>query len=342
MTVATDLVMVADALAGKGFTVLTDHPLGGSTTYGVGGRARVAVVIEDLDGCVDFARILAGQPQVPLAILGRGSNTLVADDGFEGVAVILKSGTNDGDIDLVGDDVVAPGTMPMPVLARRSVAGARGGLEWCVGIPGSVGGAVRMNAGGHGAEMSDSLVSAGVVSLVSGATVEVPARSLGLHFRGSALSDHHVVVSARLRTSARGDGGGQSELEGIVAWRRRHQPGGRNAGSVFVNPAPGEGSAGALIDGAGLRGLRVGGAMVSDKHANFIQADDGATAADVIAVMETVQDRVEGIHGVRLRSEVCLLGFDSSTTRRFADPTHDDPERIEARRELSRMLGETV
>jgi UDP-N-acetylmuramate dehydrogenase len=188
--------------------------------------------------------------------------------------------------------------------------------------------------------MTDSLVSATVLSLRSGKTVEVAAAHLGLHFRGSALAMHHIVVRVTLRTRTIATEDAVKVLDDIVAWRRDNQPGGRNAGSVFVNPAPNDGSAGALIDTAGLRGFVVGGAEVSEKHANFIQAKPGATARDIIDVMTYVQSQVEKIHGVRMRSEVALVGFDTDIQSRFADPRHTDVERVEAARRLANILGD--
>jgi UDP-N-acetylenolpyruvoylglucosamine reductase len=132
--------------------------------------------------------------------------------------------------------------------------------------------------------MAESLVSVEVVSLTSGHHVMVHATDLGLHFRGSAVAPHHLITSASFRTTSTSVQQGTHVIDEIVRWRRENQPGGRNAGSVFVNPAPGSGSAGALIDAAGLRGYRSGGAMVSDKHANFIQADPGASADDIVNV----------------------------------------------------------
>ena len=196
-----------------------------------------------------------------------------------------------------------------------------------------------MNAGGHGAEMVDSLVSAEVVSLKSGRWATIDAEHLGFHFRGSALAGHHVVVSARMNTNARSESSPQ--LDEVVMWRRQNQPGGRNAGSVFVNPAQGEGSAGALIDSCGLREFIVGGARVSEKHANFIQASDGATAADIVAVMQHVQSVVEVQHGIRLRSEVCLLGFGADIADAFADPRHNESDRLARAKRLSGLMGET-
>jgi UDP-N-acetylmuramate dehydrogenase len=322
-----------------GVNVERNRPMANNTTYAVGGHATCAVTVRSRRDLQEVADLLAAHAEIPVAVVGRGSNLLVADNGFDGVVVLMSYVAQDNDIELVGDDIVAPGAIPMPILARRSVGLERSGLEWCVGIPGSVGGAVRMNAGGHGAEMVDSLVSAEVVSLKSGRWATIDAEHLGFHFRGSALAGHHVVVSARMNTSARSESSPQ--LDEVVMWRRQNQPGGRNAGSVFVNPAQGEGSAGALIDSCGLREFTVGGARVSEKHANFIQASDGATAADIVAVMQHVQSVVEAQHGIRLRSEVCLLGFGADIADAFADPRHNESERLARAERLSELMGET-
>lgn len=332
---------VFEELIRAGFDVRRDFPLGSLTTYAVGGKATLAVVVSNVATCHELGGVLAKFPKIPVAIVGRGSNTLVSDEGFSGVAIVVSSAPRDAELMIEGDKVTAYGSMTMPILARRSVGAGRAGLEWCVGIPGSVGGAVRMNAGGHGAEMCDSLLSARIVSLTSGSSTEVEVADLGLHFRGSALSAHHLVVTASFVTSATSVEQGTRVIDDVVRWRRDHQPGGRNAGSVFVNPAPGEGSAGALIDALGLRGHRCGGAMVSEKHANFIQADASATARDIVEVMSQVQSRVEDAHHVTLRSEVCLLGFSPEIVERFADPTHHDAQKVQAREHLGKLLGES-
>lgn len=316
-------------------------PLAPLTTYAVGGSGACAVWARSTEDVRLIAHVLSQHKDVPVFVLGRGSNVLVADTGFDGVAVVMSTPVADTHISVTGNLVDAPGSMTMPVLARRSVAAHRAGLEWCVGIPGTVGGAVRMNAGGHGAEIVDSLVSATIVSLKSGVERSVPVGELGLHFRGSALSGHHVVVSASFKTTEASPDAGTQLINEIVSWRRDHQPGGRNAGSVFVNPSPGEGSAGALIDAAGLRGYACGGASVSEKHANFIQATDSATASDIVDVMKHVQEVVERVHGVRLRSEVHLLGFDTQTATQFADPRHGEPDRVSAMHSLWQLLGES-
>jgi len=131
-----------------------------------------------------------------------------------------------------------------------------------------------------------------------------------------------------------------AEINAVVGWRREHQPGGRNAGSVFVNPGAADESAGALIDAAGLRGFTIGAVSVSDKHANFIQAGEGSTAADVAAVMSHVQSTVEDVHAVRLYSEVCLVGFSADLMTRFSHPSHTSEAHVKAKEHLQSLLGE--
>jgi UDP-N-acetylmuramate dehydrogenase len=213
----------------------------------------------------------------------------------------------------IEDTVVHAGAaVALPMLARRTVAIGLTGFEWAVGVPGTIGGGIRMNAGGHGSDMAQRLVAADVFDLLSNTRRWIPTADLGLRFRGSALEDHHVVIGARIALEHGSTERSQELLEEIVRWRREHQPGGQNAGSVFVNPVPGEVAAGELIDRLGLRGLRIGTAHVSEKHANFIQSSEGGSAADVRAVIETVRRRVAEETGFVLRSEVRLIGFDEA------------------------------
>lgn len=348
----TDWVSLAAELSAAGLECAPEVPLAPHTTYQIGGNARCAVSVSSADEAVALAGVLVGHRDTDVLLVGRGSNLLVADEGFDGLAVLVggrgripgsgrgrPEGRDDG-ITIESDTVVATGWTLLPVLARRSVAAGRCGLQWAVGVPGTVGGAVRMNAGGHGADVADSITGCSIVSLRSGRTAEVPAESLGLHFRGSALADHHLVLGAAFATTVARDDSCEKELAEIVAWRRTNQPGGRNAGSVFVNPAPGEGSAGALIDAAGLRGRRVGGVEVSERHANFIQADPGARAGEVVDLMCEVQDEVARTHGTVLRSEVRLVGFDPETVGRFSDPRHEEPSRVAMREHLADLVGD--
>ncbi len=291
-----------------------DHPIALTTTYRVGGTAAVFVEAQTVDDLehVAAARSATG---VPVLVVGRGSNMLIADTGFDGIAVSVVGGFDGVEVGSPDSDgrtiVAAGGGVALPVLARRTAAASLTGFEWAVGVPGSVGGAVKMNAGGHGSDMATCIVDVDLIDLDAGpVVVRRGPGELGLRFRGSDLADHQVVVQARLALSAGDRATSEAEIAEIVRWRREHQPGGQNCGSVFVNPIPGELSAGELIDSCGLRGLRIGSAQVSPKHANFIQADDGGTAADVHRVIGEVRRRVADQTGFLLRSEVRLVGFD--------------------------------
>ena len=284
-----------------------DVPLGPLTTYRVGGPAALFLEAAD-EADLERARAAVAETGVPVLVVGRGSNLLVADRGFPGLAVTLGDGF--GTISIEGSDVRAGGSVSLPVLARRTAAAGLTGLEWGVGVPGSVGGAVRMNAGGHGSDVAASLVSARVVDLAAPAPTpegEVPADRLDLGYRRSALRPSSVVVAARFTLLPGDREASEQEIAEIVRWRREHQPGGSNAGSVFANP-PGD-SAGRLIEAAGLKGHRRGSAFVSPKHANFVQVDDGGSADDVRALLEEVAAVVLERTGVRLQLENHLVGF---------------------------------
>lgn len=292
--------------------VARDVALAGFTTYKLGGPAAVLVRLRREEDLPALAEVV-GRYRPPLLFVGRGSNLLVADGGFAGLGVVLEGVFEELIIDDDCDDdgvVRAGGAVPLPVVARRTAAAGRTGLEFYVGIPGSVGGAVRMNAGGHGRETAEVLVHARVADLAAGgAVVARDAAELGLGYRHSDLGPSEVVVGAQFRTGADDPAACEARVAEIVRWRREHQPGGANAGSVFANP---EGdSAGRLVDAAGCKGLRVGGAVVSEKHANFIQAEAGATAADVRALVLEVQRRVRSASGVELRPELRMIGFDT-------------------------------
>lgn len=303
-----DLEELASRLGDR---AVRDAPLGALTTYRVGGTASVAVTLgrdvdpdgvdADLEAVTDALEDLA----VPVLVLGKGSNLLVADDGFRGLAVSLGDGF--AQVQVEGTTVRAGGAAALPVVARRTAAAGLTGFEWAVGVPGSIGGAVRMNAGGHGADMARNLLRVRLHELRSGEDGVVSADSLNLGYRTSSVGADTVVVWAELALEG-GDADVSTErISEIVAWRRANQPGGPNAGSVFTNP-PGD-SAGRLIDEAGAKGLRWGTAEVSAKHANFIQADQGGSADDVLALMVEVRRRVDERFGVALHAETRLAGF---------------------------------
>ncbi|MSO14940.1 MAG: UDP-N-acetylmuramate dehydrogenase [Ilumatobacteraceae bacterium] len=329
-------------MAAVGLDVHGDRALAPLTTYGVGGNGACVVKVSSSEQVIAVSEVLRRHPGVETLVMGRGSNILIADQGFDGVVVVMSPSSGENAVTVDGDIVEAGGAMLMPVLARRSVGAGRGGLEWCVGIPGTVGGAVRMNAGGHGADMASSVVDATVLSLGSGQLMRVSAEQLGFYFRGSALSSNHVVLTVRMRTAVQEAASGTAEINAVVGWRREHQPGGRNAGSVFVNPGAGDESAGALIDASGLRGFTIGAVSVSEKHANFIQAGEGSTAADIAAVMAHVQSTVDRVHGIRIYSEVCLVGFSADLMTRFSHPSHSSARHVAAKEHLQSLLGDNV
>jgi UDP-N-acetylmuramate dehydrogenase len=310
---APDPTAVRLAVKELGERALPGEPIGPLTTYRVGGAAAVAVRVldeEDLEAVARARRVSA----LPVVVIGRGSNLLVSDGGFAGIAVILDPDAY-GEVTVEGTSITAASAVPLPALARRSADAGLTGLEWAVGVPGSVGGAVRMNAGGHGSETAQHLRQARVADLdhAEGAPL-VGVKTVGaldLAYRHSALAATDVVLEATFDLAPGDARQSRAEIREIVRWRREHQPGGQNAGSVFTNPGgPGlEGSAGWLIEQSGLKGFRHGTAVVSPKHANFIQAEPGGSADDVAALISEVAERVSSRFGVELRTEVRMVGF---------------------------------
>ncbi len=249
----------------------------------------------------------------PLLIVGRGSNLLVADAGFPGLALVLEGEFEE----------IAPGEGTVTRRWRGRAAGARApgrGPGWpgsssTSGIPGTVGGAVRMNAGGHGQETREVLRLRGSWTCWATGWRSTGRSTSSRSATGPRPSDPTTWSSAATFAVDRDEPAAcEARIAEVVRWRREHQPGGANAGSVFRNP-PGD-SAGRLIDGCGLKGLRVGGAVVSDKHANFIQAETGATAADVRDLVPEVQRRVADATGVELQPELHFVGFEAPEEER--------------------------
>jgi UDP-N-acetylmuramate dehydrogenase len=305
------LDVCADLLrAAVGDRLTCDVPLGPRTTYRVGGAAALFLEAASESDLVAAAAAVAASG-VPVLVVGKGSNLLVADRGFAGLAIVL--GDAFAEIGVDGTTVRAGAAAALPVVARRTVAAGLTGFEWAVGVPGSIGGAVRMNAGGHGSELVECLARVRVVDLAAGedgGVRTVAPADLDLGYRRSNLTATTVVVDASLALASGDREAGERELAEIVRWRRDNQPGGPNAGSVFTNP-PGD-AAGRLVEAAGAKGLRLGTAAVSEKHANFIQADPGGRADDVHALMLEVRRRVADRFGIELRTETILVGFDGN------------------------------
>lgn len=295
--------LVAELRAAGITQVLPGASLAALTTLRVGGPARVLVVVEHDADLAAVGRAVRGHG-VPWLVVGRGSNLLLPDDGWPGVAVQLGRGFRGLELGATPDgDVRIGAAEPLPTAAVRLADAGYAGFAWACAVPGTLGGAVRMNAGAHGGEMADHLVEAELLRLSSGVREVWPVATLGLAYRHSILPDDAVVVAATLRLNRGDPAAVRAEIAEIRTWRRTHQPLNQpNCGSVFTNP-PGE-SAGRLIDAAGGKDVRVGGAQVSERHANFVVTRPGATASDVLAVIAEVQRRVREHAGITLRAEV--------------------------------------
>lgn len=283
-----------------------DVALAAYTTYKLGGPADLMVEADSPAVLVKVAQAMGADPR-PVLVIGRGSNLLVADAGFRGVVLRLGRGFSQVIVDEVGI-VEAGGSLSLPRMARAASEAGRGGLEWCVGVPGSVGGAVRQNAGCFDRETVDVLVDVEMVDLADGSVSRFPATSLDLGYRSSNLVSTQVVTRARFATTVSDPGRSAEEMRVVTRWRRDHQPGGTlNAGSVFKNPL--DVAAAVVIDGLGLKGFTIGEVRVSARHANFIEAGPGATADDVHRLIETVRSRVDQETGRLLEPEVQYVGF---------------------------------
>lgn len=293
--------------------VRVDEPLARFTTYRLGGPAALFVQPEDDEDLAALSSALGAVGDVPILVMGRGSNMVVSDHGFPGVCVQL--GRHYARIDPwdppsgpEASGAGAGGSTTLPLLANWTIRRGLSGFEWAVGVPGSVGGGVRMNAGAHEAEVKDTLVQASVWNLRGGgAPTTVPATELALSYRRSALTDDELVVSAWFAFQEEDIEAVRSKAERYRIHRAETQPGAaQNAGSVFKNP-PGD-HAGRLVEEAGLKGFSVGRARVSDIHANFFIAPDGTSSQDVRDLVEAVEERVFEASGVRLETEIRFVG----------------------------------
>jgi UDP-N-acetylmuramate dehydrogenase len=293
------------ALVASG-AVSENVPLGPYTTYKAGGPARFMTEVKDVAALMGLVE--AGvATDLPILVLGRGSNLVVADAGFRGL--VIRLGSEFARVEVEGARVRAGGAAPLAHVARSSVDGGLAGLEFFVGVPGSVGGAVRQNAGCFGTETRDRLITASIIDVTDGLSREAGPDDLEMSYRHSNVGSTQIVVDALFQTTP-GDGhSGRAELRRITRWRRDNQPGGTfNAGSVFKNP-PGA-TAGEIIDSLGLKGLAVGDVSVSPKHANFFVAGPGATSDDIRRLVHEVKDRVLEETGTMLEPEIQFVGFE--------------------------------
>jgi UDP-N-acetylmuramate dehydrogenase len=305
-----DLKRLAKELAELG-PVLTNEPLSRHVTFGVGGPADLFFKARDRQALKD-SYLAAARFSLPCFILGAGSNVLVGDGGIRGLAIENEASLVDGP--RAAEDhnaglVDVDSGVSFAALARRMCRAGWGGIEWAVGIPGSLGGAVVHNAGAYEGCLADVLVTAEVCQR-DGVSRMLGAPDLEFSYRNSALASGVIadalVVWARLLLKRQA---AVDLLERVATYDRERttaQPPGRNCGSVFKNP-PGH-SAWELVDAVGLRGERIGGAQISKKHANFILNLGDARAADVKALIDLAERRVRERFGVVLETEVNLIG----------------------------------
>ena len=282
--------------------VLTSEPMSRHTTWRIGGPADLFVQPQDRDDLLVALRMLR-QAKLPWQVIGKGSNLLVGDGGIRG-AVIYTGSLDQLDF-TTAPLITAEGGLRLMTLVREASRLGLGGLEQLAGIPGTLGGAVAMNAGA-GEQDLGRLVRTVVLSGVDGEE-QWTAEQLRFAYRSTNLPPGRVVVAVQLKLVNAETELLREEIKQRLLQRRRSQGVGRpNAGSVFKNP-PGE-QAWKLIDRAGMRGAVVGGARVSERHSNFIVNGGSARAADVLTLMEQIQDRVFRQSGISLEPEVRIIG----------------------------------
>jgi UDP-N-acetylmuramate dehydrogenase len=283
-------------------------PLAPLTWFRVGGPAEILFMPADEKDLSDFLAALPAE--ISVSVIGAGSNLLIRDGGVNGVVVLLGAGF--GDIQIMDDGMITAGAAVMDVkLSSAARDASLTGLEFLRGVPGTLGGAVRMNAGAYGGEIRDVFVSARCVDR-RGAAHEVSLQRAGFSYRHSDLPPDFIVTSVRLRGRPGDPRAISARMAEIAGARSASQPvGARTSGSTFANPddprAQGR-KAWELIDAAGCRGMRLGGAMVSKMHCNFLVNGGDATARDLEALGERVRARVLQQTGIALQWEIRRMG----------------------------------
>ena len=283
--------------------VRRNEPMARHTTYRIGGPAALFVVCDTLSDLSSALEILA-EEDMSCTVMGKGSNVLVSDDGYDGAAILLgrefkRHRTEDHRIH-------AGAGVTLAAVVQDAYSRGLSGLEFAVGIPGTVGGALAMNAGSRDEWIGGKVESVTLYRLEEG-LVSVRGPEVAWGYRSSGLPSRGVIVECTLALEAGEQNRIRRTMDARFLSRKSSQPiGTANAGSVFVNPV-GD-SAGRLIEAAGLKGARVGGAQVSEVHANFIVNTGGASAADVLALIETVRKVVNERFGVQLETELRFLG----------------------------------
>lgn len=276
--------------------VVCDVSLKPYTTFGVGGKAKRLVLVKDGSSLLS---VLEGEKDP--TVIGGGSNLLIGDGGVK--RSMVRFASNSAELEKTDDGVYyASGAAFLPRLARRASELSLGGIEFACGLPGTLGGAVKQNAGAYGGDISSVLAYADVFS--EGKVQRLSASKLGFAYRSSAFDG--VIVGAALRLRKRRREDIELDMATFSERRRASQPSGKSAGCIYKSY--GGVPAYRYVIGVGLAGRRIGGAYISEKHANFIINDGTATARDVLKLMEETEEKVYERYGVRLEREVKLIG----------------------------------
>ncbi len=284
--------------------VKADEPLARHTTYGIGGPAELFVRPGNGSELVALLQH-ADSEKIPLTILGSGSNCLVADSGIQGIVISLAGTLND--LTMVGQQVTAGAGVMLGHMVHECAAAGLGGLDGLTGVPGTLGGALVMNAGAYGAEISTHLCEVRLVAF-NGRQRTVPAADLTFGYRTSGFKDNEIIIGGIFKFPRAQNGDLEKRREASQK-RKESQPlKQRSAGSVFKNPDDGP-AAGQLIDQAGLKGTGYGGAEISTHHANFFINQGGASADDVAFLIKLAAATVRQQFGISLQLELKTLGF---------------------------------
>lgn len=284
--------------------ILKDEPMDKHTTFRAGGKADYLVMPSNEEQVRDLVLLLKKE-NVPYYVMGNGSNLLVRDQGFKGVIIQIARKMNQ--IRVEGETIYAQAGALLSKIAAQALGEGLTGFEFASGIPGTLGGAVMMNAGAYGGEMKQVIVNACVLTS-AGEIAVIPVDLMELGYRTSVFAKNQdIILSAQLKLGYGNEAVIREYMDELKEQRVSKQPlEYPSAGSTFKRP---EGYfAGKLIQDAGLRGFQVGGAQVSEKHCGFVINKDHATATDILSLMEQVSDKVEAKFGVRLEPEVKIIG----------------------------------
>lgn len=306
----------------RGASIEEGRALSTMTTYHIGGPVDVVATVDDahaLEGVMSILR----DADMPWVMIGGGSNILASDDGYRGCAIRLGKGFSQCSVS--GPAMVAGAAMPLAKAVMAACKARLSGLEQCTGIPGTVGGAIAMNAGTHLGSISEAVESVTMWSLDRGLRT-YGRGELGWGYRQGPVGAGDIVLEATFALSPAPSGTIAVRMDECQSYRARTQPIGRpTCGSVFRNPP--EGPVAKMLDERGLRGCRIGGASVSRRHANFVVNEGNAHATDVLELMRLMRHEVRDGFGVDIRPEVRLVGFDEGTLAEYGLGGVGDPLR---------------